>query len=98
MNSINSLTDVVFGPLVESALIEGSKIYMAGNPIQCDCSLSWVAKNPRFLYTVNGAKCDGGGLAIADVSFEEFRKCPPHQPWKSPTDKLLESVKEEESA
>ena len=95
LNSIGSLTDSTYGPLIDKALSEGSKLYLAGNPIQCDCSLAWLAKNGRLLSAVVGAKCDGDGLAIADVSFEEFRKCPPPRKWKSPLDNVLAELSKE---
>ncbi len=42
-----------------------------------------------------GAKCEGDGLAIADVNPDEFRKCPPPRPWKSPSDNVLAELAKE---
>lgn len=96
LNNVGTLTDVVYGPLIESALLEGSKIYLAGNPIQCDCSLAWLAKNGRLLAAVVGGKCDGeGGMAIGDVNIHEFAKCPPPKPWYSPLDKAMADLNKE---
>lgn len=89
LNNIGSLTDRVYGPLIDSAILEGSKFYVAGNPIICDCSLSWLVKNARLLSIVVGARCDGDGTPIADLNLDDFRKCPAPRPWKSPLDKAL---------
>lgn len=93
LNNIAQLTDVVYGPLIELALLEGSKIYLAGNPIQCDCTLAWLIKNSRMLSTVVGARCDGdkNGITLAELNLEEFRKCPPPKAWYSPLDKAMAS-------
>lgn len=95
LNNVSTLTDIVYGPLVELALMEGSKIYMKGNPIQCDCSINWLVKNARLLFTLVGAKCDGDQSAIADLSLDEFRKCPKPRTWKSPEDKTLAELAKE---
>lgn len=95
LNKISTLTDNVYGPLVEVAFSEGSKLYLAGNPIQCDCSISWLTKNTRLLSTVIGAKCDGDGSGIGDLGSDEFRKCPPSRPWKTPSNKALTELTKE---
>lgn len=84
LNSISSLTDVVYGPLVEMAIVEQSKFYLAGNPLTCDCSIAWLAKNATLLAPVVGAKCDGDGILISEVNWKEMRKCPPPRQWYSP--------------
>ena len=100
LNNIGTLTDVVYGPIIESALLEGSKFYLAGNPIQCDCSLAWLAKNGRLLAAVVGAKCDGesAGMTIGDLNLSEFAKCPPPKPWYSPLDKAMAELGKESDA
>jgi hypothetical protein len=89
LNNIASLTDNIYGPIIDSAILEGSKFYVAGNPIACDCSLAWLVKNARLLSIVVGARCDGDGSPIADLGLDDFRKCPPPRPWKSQLDKTL---------
>lgn len=92
-NNIGVLTDDVYGPIVDSAMAEGSKLYMDGNPIQCDCSLVWLLKNVQLLLSVVGAKCDGNGIAIADLKMDEFRNCPPPRSWRTPLEKDVPEVK-----
>lgn len=94
LNNISVLTDTVYGPLIESSILEGSKIYLTGNAIQCDCSIAWLVKNPRLLAAVVGARCDGDGLHLADLGLDEFRKCPPPKPWYSPLDRALAELAE----
>ena len=94
LNNISVLTDTVYGPLIESSILEGSKIYLTGNAIQCDCSIAWLVKNPRLLAAVVVARCDGDVLHLADLGLDEFRKCPPPKPWYSPLDRALAELAE----
>lgn len=87
MNSLNSLTDLVFGPLIEMAILEQSKLYLAGNPLNCDCSIAWLVRNASLLAPVVGARCDGDGISIGDVNWDQFKKCRPPRPWYSPINK-----------
>ena len=77
LNSLNSLTDLVFGPLIEMAILEQSKLYLAGNPLNCDCSIAWLVRNASLLAPVVGARCDGDGISIGDVNWDQFKKCRP---------------------
>lgn len=99
MNSVSSLSDVIYGPLIEMAIIEQSKLYLGGNPLTCDCGLAWLAKNATLLASVVGARCDGDGIHIAEVNWDQFRKCPAPRQWYSPINKATaeESSDQEEA-
>jgi len=75
-NNVGTLTDTVYGPLAEVALLEGSKIYLGENSVNCDCSIGWLANNVTLLSTIVGAKCNGNGIPISDIKFNDLRNCP----------------------
>jgi len=87
-NNIDTLTDTVYGPLAEVALLEGSKIYLGENPIKCDCSIVWLVKNVTLASTIVGAKCDGDGIPILNFKVNDLTNCPPPKTWISPVSKI----------
>ncbi|CAG0886999.1 unnamed protein product, partial [Darwinula stevensoni] len=81
-NNVSLVSEGIFRPMLEVMSHGDGKLVLENNPIQCDCSLAWLAFAPELLGKVKGA-CDcANGTDIIDLDLmDSLKKCSrcPHQ-------------------
>ncbi|CAG0896790.1 unnamed protein product [Darwinula stevensoni] len=64
-NNISTLEEEIFRPILEVISKGRGFLYIHYNPIQCDCSLAWLALRPELLRKVQG-RCASGQFELSN--------------------------------
>lgn len=78
-NKMTEVSEEVFKPYFNMLNIK-TEIYMAGNPLACDCRFAWIVRNKAYFSKLvetadSVAKC-ADGRHIHELKAEDFNYCP----------------------
>ncbi|CAG0884706.1 unnamed protein product [Darwinula stevensoni] len=73
-NSIATIDGWILHRILKEFSEGGGLLRLEGNPIRCDCSLSWLAVSPELMGKTKGACENGIGLKYPDL-MESLKKC-----------------------